>query len=264
MARWFESRPFFTEFLFQSWYWFVNTIDRNGEVVFMNYGFCNGIPTPDLQPEQEPQRTCIQLYDQLVEGIDLKGKTLLEVGSGRGGGLAFLSHRYQPTMATGIDLDKTAISFCNRNHGHNALKFLHGNAQQLPFEDNSVDVVINVESSHRYPNMKAFLAEVKRVLRPGGTFHMTDFRYEHQLNEFNLILESSGLRKIAEKLITPYVVEALKQDDPRRRELIQRLAPRLFRKTALEFAGVVGSKTYRSFESGRWSYFNYHFTKEDF
>lgn len=264
MNGWYERRPVFTEFLFRIWYRIINKLDRNGEVVFMNFGFWNGMPTNNLNlnPAQESNWTGIQLYDQLVSGINLKDKHILEIGSGRGGGLAFLTNRYKPAMATGIDLDKTAIKFCNKKHGHRRLRFFQGNAEKLQLEDNSVDVVINVESSHRYENMRAFLSEVKRVLRPGGIFLMTDFRYDHHLEKFYRELEASGLRKIAETLITPFIVKALEHDDPRRRELIERLAPWFIRKTALEFAGVVGSKTYRSFDSGRWLYFNYHFIKE--
>ncbi len=263
MTGWNKMRPVLTEFFFRVWYRIVNKLDRKGEVVFMNYGFCNGTPISDLHADQEGHRTCIQLYDQLVSGIDLKDKHILEVGSGRGGGLAFLNHRYKPAKATGLDLDKSAIKFCNKNHANESLEFFQGNAEKLPFEDNSVDVVINVESSHRYENIRTFLAEVKRVLRPGGSFLISDFRYDYDMNDFIKDLEASGMEKIVDVLITPFVVEALKIDDLRRRDLVSRLIPRFLHKPALEFAGVVGSNTYKSFESGSWAYFNYHFRKDD-
>lgn len=262
MAKWNQRRALFTDYVFRLWYRIVNRLDRNGEVVFMNYGFCNGIPTTGINQNQEVNRTSIQLYDQLVNGIDLKDKHLLEVGSGRGGGLAFLSKKYQPNSATGIDIDKSAINFCNKNHRHLGLRFMRGNAQKLPLDDNSMDVIINVESSHRYLDMKVFLSEVKRVLRPGGAFLITDFRQENNLEHFYDAINNSGLIKVLEVLITPFVVAALAQDDERRRGLVERLVPWGLRKPALEFAGVIGSNTYRSFETGRWTYFNYHFKKE--
>lgn len=263
MAAWKGLRLGITEFVFRLWYRIVNKLDRKGEVVFMNYGFCNGVPTVDLPPEQESNRLGIQLYDQLVSGVDLEGKEILEVGSGRGGGLAFLTNRYQPIRAVGMDLDKTAIRFCNKYHGTHQLSFLQGNAQKLPFDDNSMDVVINVESSHRYESMKSFLSEVKRVLKPGGSFLITDFRYDTDLKEFIEDLENSGLKKIKEAIISPFVVESLKKDDARRRDLVQRLVPGLLRKPALEFAGVVGSKTFEAFATGKWTYHNYHLVKHD-
>lgn len=262
MASRYDIGPILTEYLFRIWYRMVNKFDRKGEVVFMNYGYCNGKTTTDLHPDQEENRTCIQLYDQLVEGVDLKGKQVLEVGSGRGGGLSFLTKKYQPIMATGIDLDRTAVSFCNKSHGSSSLKFVHGNAENLPIEDNSIDVIINVESSHRYENMKAFLSEVKRVLRPGGSFLITDFRHNDNIEKFYREINNSGLNKIFDVLITPQVVQALTQDDHRRRQLVSRLVPWGLRRTALDFAGVIGSNTYESFAAGKWTYFNYHFTKD--
>lgn len=263
MARSAEFRNSVIDIIFRVWYRIVNKLDRKGEVVFMNYGYCNGKPFVDLHPHQESDRVCIQLYDQLVQGVDLHKKDILEVGSGRGGGLAFLSNKYKPTKATGVDLDKTAIKFCNKTHGSESLNFLQGNAQKLPFEDNSMDVVINVESSHRYENMKEFLSEVKRVLKPGGSFLITDFRYNNQLKDFFNDLDTCGLQKIADTLISPFVVESLRRDDPRRRDLVRRLVPRVLQKQALDFAGVIGSPTFQAFEDGRWSYYNYHMTKSD-
>ena len=53
---------------------------------------------------------------------------------------------------------------------------MQGDAQNLPFPDESFDAVINVEASHIYPNFERFLGEVARVLRPGGHFLYADFR----------------------------------------------------------------------------------------
>jgi ubiquinone/menaquinone biosynthesis C-methylase UbiE len=45
---------------------------------------------------------------------------------------------------------------------------VHGDAENLPFPQVSFDAVINVESAHCYGSIERFLAEVHRVLRPGG------------------------------------------------------------------------------------------------
>jgi len=54
--------------------------------------------------------------------------------------------------------------------------FCRGDAQQLPVQDESVDVAINVESSHSYPLFPAFVGEVYRVLAAGGAFCLCDLR----------------------------------------------------------------------------------------
>ena len=47
-------------------------------------------------------------------------------------------------------------------------RFEVGDAEHLPFEDESFEVVTNMESSHTYPNLRAFFSEVRRVLAKGG------------------------------------------------------------------------------------------------
>src|SRR5437016_10678551 len=70
----------------------------------------------------------------------------------------------------GIDLSDKAVDFCNQNYAIDALSFRQGDAENLPLSDASVDVVVNLESSHCYGSMDRFLSEVYRVLRPGGIF----------------------------------------------------------------------------------------------
>jgi SAM-dependent methyltransferase len=88
----------------------------------------------------------------------------------------------------------------------------------LPAADNSYDCVVCVESSHCYPDIDKFLAEVKRVLKPGGTFLFADFRDE-QLAELPVLmqqLERSGMDMLKTVDITPNVVEALNNDHKRK------------------------------------------------
>jgi len=54
------------------------------------------------------------------------------------------------------------------------LTFVEANAEELPFEDSSVDVLVNIESSHTYPDLGRFLHEAARVLRPGGALSHID------------------------------------------------------------------------------------------
>ncbi|SIG06667.1 Probable methyltransferase [Mycobacteroides abscessus subsp. abscessus] len=93
---------------------------------------------------------------------------MLEVGCGHGGGASYLVRALQPASYTGMDLNPDGISFCRRRHDLPGLEFVQGDAEDLPFPDESFDAVINVESSHLYPHFPVFLTEVARVLRPGG------------------------------------------------------------------------------------------------
>lgn len=251
----------FREWMFRIWYWYVNNVDKNGEVLFMNYGYSNPDMPVDLDPKDEPNRYSAQLYHLLGSAADLKNKDIAEIGCGRGGGLSYIAKTFSPATALGVDLDKRAAKFCNKYHKHNGLSFAQGDAQNLSFlKDNSFDAILNLESSHRYPRMDLFLKEVHRVLRPGGYFLYTDFRYDHEMEELKQQLIDSGMTIHKEVMITENVVEALEADDMRKRILVKKLAPRFIHKTALNFAGTVGSKTYNQFATHKYEY--YHFVMQ--
>ena len=247
----------FRESLFRIWYWYVNKLDKNAEILFMNYGYSDKDQEVPLDEQNEPNRYSIQLYHHLASATDIKNKDIIEIGCGRGGGISYITKNFSPASAKGIDLDKQAISFCNRYYSLNGLSFLQGDAQNLSLENNTCDVVINVESSHRYPDMSAFLGEVSRILRPKGYFLFTDFRYDYEIEDLRKELELSGMSVLKERFINEEVVAALELDDARKRKLVKRLTPKVLHKIALNFAGAIGSETYNQFASRKYVYFSY-------
>ena len=163
----------FVEWAFRKWYWYVNTVDRDAEILFMNYGYA-GNQNIELEPHEEINRYSIQLYHLLADSVELKNKHIVEIGSGRGGGLAYVKKCFSPASAKGIDLDKTAIRFSNEFYDDPGISFQRGDAQNIPLDSNAYDAVLNVESSHRYPEIHLFFSEVERILRPGGYFLYTE------------------------------------------------------------------------------------------
>jgi len=99
---------------------------------------------------------CIQMYHHVAGAIDLRGLDVLEVGSGRGGGASYIMRYLKPKSLTGIDISKKAVTFCNRHHRVEGLHFLHGDAEALPFDDNTFDAIVNIESSYGYVIWSAF------------------------------------------------------------------------------------------------------------
>ncbi|MBI9052798.1 MAG: class I SAM-dependent methyltransferase [Bacteroidales bacterium] len=245
------------ESMFRIWYWYVNKVDKNAEVLFMNYGYSDNDQKVSLNVQNEPNRYSIQLYHHLAVETEIKNKDIAEIGCGRGGGLSYITNNFSPASAKGVDLDSIAVSFGNRHYNDNKMSFLQGDAQNLSLDNNAYDVVFNVESSHRYPDMMAFLGEISRILRPDGHFLYTDFRYDYEMEDLKKELDASGLTILKERMITKEVVTALEKDDARRRELIKKLAPKFLHKIALNFAGTVGSETYDQFASGKYVYYSY-------
>ena len=242
---------------FRKWYWYISKIDKKSEILLMNFGYHDPAHPIDLSKEDEKNRFSLQLYHQMVSRIEVSGKTICEIGSGRGGGLAYIHKRFKPARSTGIDLNQGAVNFCNTFYQLPGMTFRQGDAQAIPFENETHDIVLNIESSHRYDQFSVFLAEVYRVLRKGGYLLLTDFRYASEMQAMKSHVNASGFKTEHYEVINSQVVNALREDDTRRKDLVQRLIPRFLRKTAKSFAGAVGSETFNMFVDKRYVYFVY-------
>ncbi|MCP5048825.1 MAG: class I SAM-dependent methyltransferase, partial [bacterium] len=169
---------------------------------------------------------------------------------------------FKPRSYKGVDVNQKAVNFCNRHYTHKALSFTQGDALDLPFQEGSFDVVINVESSHRYPSSAKFFQEVHRVLKPNGHFLFTDFRDDHLLDSLHSELSGTDMIIKKKEFITQNIVKALELDDERRKMLIKRLSPFIFRGIARDFSGIQGSPIYKWFKSGKCEYLYYVMQKQ--
>jgi ubiquinone/menaquinone biosynthesis C-methylase UbiE len=158
-------------------------------------------------------------------------------------------------------LNRAAIAFCRRRHNLPNVDFVHGDAEKLPFPDQSFDAVINVEASHAYPRLPRFLAEVVRVLRPGGHFLYADFRDRKDFPDWEAALVDTPIRQVSKRVINAEVLRALEKNSQRSLDLIGRVLPAFLRPFGRWFAGVPGGWVYRDIQSGQIEYRLYCFTK---
>ena len=198
------------------------------------------------QTSDEPNRFPIQLYHRTATQADLSGKRVLEVGCGHGGGASYLMRTLHPASYTGLDLNPAAIAFCRKRHNLPGLDFVQGDAENLPFPDESFDAVINVESSHGYPRFPRFLAEVARVLRPGGHFLYADFRPRHDIAKWEAALADAPMRLLSQRVINAEVVRGMEKNSQQWLDLIGRHVPAFLHGFARDVSGVQGSRVYRA------------------
>lgn len=131
----------------------------------------------------------------LMEALDLSGVTRvadLACGTGLLSGILF--GRKPDIAVAGIDLDPVQIGIAKRTFpgpvvgsldalrakaaaGEGAAWFNAASATDLPFADAEIDLIVQGNSIHLMPNRPAFLAEVARVLRPGGQFTFNSVFY---------------------------------------------------------------------------------------
>jgi SAM-dependent methyltransferase len=224
---------------------------------FMNYGYAPAtvdVDPPPLSSSDEPDRLCIQLYLHAIDHFDLRDRDVLEVGSGRGGGAFYISRYLRPRSMTGMDFSQEAVDLCNRHRRAPGLAFVCGDALSMPFPDSCFDAVVNIESSHCYESMDTFLAEVCRVLRPGGRFFFADLRSVDGANTLREQFSACGMTVEKQTDITTNVLTALRLDNARKLELIDGLIPRVFHRPFRAFAGIAGTRNYAGLESGKLRY----------
>jgi ubiquinone/menaquinone biosynthesis C-methylase UbiE len=248
--------------IWQFWYPFLTRRLHGEGVLFLNYAYEEEPPLGiKLSPDDEGNRACIQLYHHVAAQVELRGKKVLEVSCGHGGGASYLTRTFQPQHYTGLDLNLSGIRFCQQRHQVAGLNFVHGDAENLPFEPNTFDAVINVEASHCYPMFPRFLAEVARVLRPGGHFLYADFRFAERFSEWEKALAEAALQIQRTRNINTEVLRGMERNSPRSQELIAQHLPKFLHPLGRDFAGVKGSRIYNALQSGELSYRSYCMVK---
>ncbi len=237
-----------------------------GVASFLNLGYLDDPwELSGENPDDVVNRVSERLYEQVVSGADLDGSTVVEVGCGPGAGSAHLARTCHPASLLGIDLSDDLIVWCRQHHSLDNLEFRQGDAQNLPVEDNSVDAVVNVESSHCYPSRLRFFEEVSRVLRPGGSFLYADIAISHKRDEADAM--TAQLRQAG--LVIDHCVDITKnvlaaRDAVSRSSFGSRLREKMPSVTvALVEAGLglTGSKLYAEMANGRMRYVQWRASK---
>jgi SAM-dependent methyltransferase len=104
------------------------------------------------------------------------GQTILDLGCGAGLDSILAARRIGPTgTVIGIDMTTEMLNKAKRNStGVNNIEFELAEADELPVEDETVDVVITNGVFNLCLDKRKVLAEIHRILRPGGRLQMAD------------------------------------------------------------------------------------------
>ena len=116
---------------------------------------------------------------RLLEGSDIHGCRVLDIGCGLGAIDELLVSRFGAAAVVGIDIDPQLVAGLEKRIAAAGLaeriSGLTVDGGPLPFPDQSFDVVFSKDSLVQIPDKTALFAEVRRVLRPGGRFIASDW-----------------------------------------------------------------------------------------
>lgn len=162
-------------------------------------------------------REYFRYYDGLREAIESKafsaglheygayrGKRVLDVGCGNG----YVLSRYAAAgaRACGVDLTPTAVALSRTRFAIEKLsgEFIQANAERLPFPDNQFDCVCSMGVLHHVPDTERAVAEIHRVLKPGGRLIVMFYHQDSALYRFNFRLRSLLGGKAVKQLVNEY------------------------------------------------------------
>jgi O-methyltransferase len=184
------------------------------DLLFFNYGFWQQeLDDSWILPAHTRYRHHLNLVKHLLAGVELRSKTVLEIGCGRGGNCWYLSQYGQAARVVGVDVCVSNLALARENCDLGEIAFVAGDAQRLPLRDSSFDVVLNLESSHCYGRFDKFLGEVARVLKRSGIFCFADLWDVDVLGldwaARERALHRSSLEIMAEENISEQVFQAM-------------------------------------------------------
>ncbi len=113
--------------------------------------------------------SCENIYDYLK---DKEYEKLLDIGCGTGYLINMLAKEYDAEF-TGLDLSPEMINQAKSKNIKNST-FIEGRSDELPFKNDTFDVITCSQSFHHYPETDKPMQEARRVLKQGGLYILSD------------------------------------------------------------------------------------------
>jgi len=99
---------------------------------------------------------------------------ILDVGCGTGEFISGLADRVKNAQIHGVDLSDSMVKVAKAKMNGRNVEVKVGDVEELPYENNTFDVITCSHSFHHYPNKSQALKEMHRVLKPDGKVMIID------------------------------------------------------------------------------------------
>lgn len=175
-----------------------------GEHMHHGYYGVDGKQTKDRRQAQ------IDLIEELLQWANVQqAQQILDVGCGIGGSTLYLADKFHAESAIGITLSPVQAKRAEQRAqelGILTAQFQVADALNMPFADNSFDLVWSLESGEHMPDKVKFLQECYRVLKPGGTFLFVTWCHRSTVQQPLTPDEQQHLESIYRVYCLPYVI----------------------------------------------------------
>ncbi|OUL19155.1 methyltransferase domain-containing protein [Nostoc sp. 106C] len=170
----------------------------------------HGYYGPDGTQKKDRRQAQIDLIEELLDWAGVEtAENILDVGCGIGGSSLYLAEKFH-ARATGITLSPVQAARATERAQELNLsarsRFLVADAQAMPFEDNTFDLVWSLESGEHMPDKTKFMHECYRVLKPGGMLIMVTWCHRPIDSTPLTDDEQKHLQEIYRVYCLPYVI----------------------------------------------------------
>ena len=155
-----------------------------------------GIEDPEIASAFEwvsrtPQMRWIRHF-VISQAVVLKNHgEAVDLGCGAGQLVMEMARKAPALQMTGIDLSEKMLADARQSIQRVGLEdqvdFRLGNVEEIPFPDQSLDLVISTASLHHWTDPVKVLNEIDRILKPGGAYYVFDLRRDMALPFYLLI-----------------------------------------------------------------------------
>jgi len=119
-------------------------------------------------------------FAAIIKKWEMTGGKALDLGSGTGILAMELAKAFPEFEFVGLDLSEAAVNVAREQAAESAVgarvSFQHGDAEDMPFDNSSFDLVVSSNTLHLLRNPVNMFDEVQRVLSPSGRFIISNFR----------------------------------------------------------------------------------------
>src|SRR6266478_2802477 len=160
-----------------------------------------------IRGNESKEKAQLQLIEHLAQLANVRpGSDILDIGCGFGASALFLAEKFNATV-TGITISPAQVEIAKQaaTERHLDTTFLLMDAEAMRF-DRQFDFLWSVESISHYQDRPGFFASTAKLLKPNGTFALTDwFKKDH--------LTPAQTREFIEPIETGMFVELQTMDD---------------------------------------------------